>query len=113
MKIRMLKTTPGSVDGIKVATYEAGKEYDLGASPGAVDLGKALVGAKLAEEVADEPAAAPVSIMSVKPAGGPEPEPELEPETASAPEENAATDPDNKAVPVAPERKGPGRPRKA
>lgn len=29
MKIKILKTVPGSVDGIKIITYEEGVEYDL------------------------------------------------------------------------------------
>jgi hypothetical protein len=51
MKIHMLSTERGSVDGIRVASYEAGQEYDLTATAGARDLAEAFVGAGLAEEV--------------------------------------------------------------
>jgi hypothetical protein len=51
MKIRMLSTTPGSVDGIRVATYEAGVEYDLTGSIGERDLASAFLGADMAEAV--------------------------------------------------------------
>jgi hypothetical protein len=51
MLIRMLSTAPGSVDGIRVAQYEAGLEYDLTATAGSRDLAEAFVGADLAEEV--------------------------------------------------------------
>lgn len=51
MKIRMLESASGSVDGWRVASYEAGEEYDLTATAGARDLAEAFVGAGLAEEV--------------------------------------------------------------
>jgi hypothetical protein len=51
MKIRMLSTAPGSADGIRVAAYEAGLEYDLTTTAGARDLAEVFVGAGLAEEV--------------------------------------------------------------
>lgn len=51
MKILMLKTESGSVDGIRVSTYFAGEEYDLSDSPGARALAAAFIGAGLAEEV--------------------------------------------------------------
>lgn len=51
MKIIMLKTLPGSVDGIKVAAYESGVEYDLTATDGEHDLAVAFVGAGFATEV--------------------------------------------------------------
>ena len=50
MKILMLKTTAGSVDGIRVTTYAEGQSYDLTATKGARDLAAALVGAGLAKE---------------------------------------------------------------
>jgi hypothetical protein len=56
MKIRMLSTVPGSIDGISVTSYEAGQEYDLTASAGAIELADAFVGACLAEEVGAKPA---------------------------------------------------------
>lgn len=55
MKITMLKTAPGSVDGIRVATYEAGAEYDLTATDGERDLAAAFVAAGLAEKAAPAP----------------------------------------------------------
>lgn len=48
MKIKMLTTVPGSLDGIHVKTYEAGIEYELGDSPGAHDLAQALINARMA-----------------------------------------------------------------
>jgi hypothetical protein len=58
MKILMLSTEPGSVDGIRVALYEAGQEYDLTATVGARELAEAFVGAGRAEEVGASKAAA-------------------------------------------------------
>lgn len=49
MKIKMLETQRGSVDGCRVKTYEAGVEYDLSASAGAKDLARAFVDAGFAE----------------------------------------------------------------
>jgi hypothetical protein len=51
MKIRMLSTAPGSVDGIRVSSYEEGHEYDLTATAGARELAEAFVGSGLAEDV--------------------------------------------------------------
>lgn len=51
MRIRMLKTTPGSVDGIKISTYEAEQEYDLTATHGERQLAAAFVGAGLAVDL--------------------------------------------------------------
>jgi len=55
MKIKMLKTVPGSLDGIRVTTYEAGVEYELGNSAGARDLAQALVNARFAIESPPDP----------------------------------------------------------
>jgi hypothetical protein len=55
MKIRMTKTAPGSVDGIRVQQYEAGVEYDLSASAGERDLAVAFVGAGFADPVDGKP----------------------------------------------------------
>jgi hypothetical protein len=52
MKIRMLSTAPGSIDGVRVASYEAGVEYDLTNTDGARALAQAFVGAELAKRVA-------------------------------------------------------------
>lgn len=51
MKIRMLKTVSGSLDGIRVTTYEDGKEYDLAGTSGAISLAAAFVAAGMAAEV--------------------------------------------------------------
>lgn len=83
MKIRMLQTENGSLDGIKVSTYDAGVEYDLTGTPGARDLAQAFVGASMAVEVL---AAAPG------------------PQAAGQPDMiELAAEPEQKAVEVAPE----------
>jgi hypothetical protein len=51
MRIRMLKTENGSIDGIRVQSYDEGMEYDLSGTVGARELGESFVGAGLAEEV--------------------------------------------------------------
>lgn len=56
MKIKMLSTQNGSLDGIHVSVYQAGTEYDLSDSPGARSLAKAFVGAYMAIEVPPDPA---------------------------------------------------------
>lgn len=48
MKIKMISTEQGSVDGIKVATFAADREYDLGQSPGSISLADAFLAAGLA-----------------------------------------------------------------
>jgi hypothetical protein len=50
MKITMLTTVPGSIDGIRVAQYEAGIEYDLATTDGARELAAAFVDAGFAHE---------------------------------------------------------------
>jgi hypothetical protein len=74
MKITMLQTVPGSVDGIRVSTYEAGIEYDLSATDGARSLAAAFVGAGMAEVTGDskdavdaEPATASAEPTRAKP----------------------------------------------
>jgi hypothetical protein len=54
MQIRMLKTENGSVDGIRVAQYIEGEEYDLTATDGERDLARAFVDAGFAEQVGGE-----------------------------------------------------------
>ncbi|MRV72560.1 hypothetical protein GJ700_12665 [Duganella sp. FT92W] len=54
MKIKMISTTPGSVDGIRVTTYLAGETYDLGGNAGECDLAAAFVAAGLATEAPDD-----------------------------------------------------------
>jgi hypothetical protein len=49
----MLNTVPGSVDGFRVTTYEAGAEYDLSATVGEEALAQAFIAAGLAEEASD------------------------------------------------------------
>jgi len=51
MHIRMLKTENGSVDGIRVASYEGGADYVLGATDGERSLAAAFVGAGCAVEL--------------------------------------------------------------
>jgi len=65
MQIRMLITAPGSVDGIRVASYVADQEYDLTATAGERDLAAAFVGSGLAEEVG----AGPAPVVDAAPAG--------------------------------------------
>lgn len=66
MRIRMLKTENGSVDGIRVASYEGGAEYVLAATDGERSLAAAFVSAGCAVDLdsgehraADAGAAAP------------------------------------------------------
>lgn len=71
MKILMLSTVPGSVDGIRVASFEADQEYDLTATEGARALAAAFVGAGLANEVGQPPAvSAPTAAESDVAPGG-------------------------------------------
>lgn len=56
MQIRMLKTENGSIDGIRVTSYEADVEYDLTATAGERDLAAAFVGAGLAVDLDAKPA---------------------------------------------------------
>jgi hypothetical protein len=79
MKIRMLETTPGSIDGVRVMPYEAGAEYDLTGSPGERSLASAFVNAGLAEEVATDSA-----------------DQNHEPESPSAPEQTFVEPAENK-----------------
>ena len=88
MRIRMLKTENGSVDGIRVTSYEGGAEYVLASTDGERSLAAAFVGAGCAVDMdGGEPAAAHVDATA--PA-----DPELE--RAAAP----AADPEP-AVPAA------------
>jgi hypothetical protein len=65
MKIRMLTTENGSVDGIRVEVYSAGTEYDLSQCQGARDLAAAFVGARMAVEVAGDATPAPAPAPEV------------------------------------------------
>lgn len=60
MKIRMLNTERGSVDGICVSLYEVGREYDLSRTVGERDLAAAFIGAELAEPADSAPEREPV-----------------------------------------------------
>jgi hypothetical protein len=51
MKVRMLSSAPGSIDGIHVVMYEVDQEYDLTTTAGSRDLAAAFVDAGLAEEL--------------------------------------------------------------
>lgn len=59
MKIKMLSTQNGSLDGIRISSYQAGSVYDLSDSPGAISLAKAFLGARMAIEVPPDPPATP------------------------------------------------------
>jgi hypothetical protein len=51
MKIKMNKTTDGSVDGATVTSYVAGKTYDLSGTPGERDLAKSFVESERAKQI--------------------------------------------------------------
>lgn len=51
MKIQMLSTQKGSIDGIHIATYAADSIHDLSASKGERELAAAFIGAGMAAEV--------------------------------------------------------------
>lgn len=75
MKITMLSTQNGSVDGIRVKEYTQGVTYDLTDSPGARSLAAAFVGAAMAVEVAPSEAVeivATVADPEVAPVAKPE-----------------------------------------
>lgn len=66
MKIKMLTSAPGSVDGIRVQQFDADFEYELSGTEGELDLAAAFVGAGMAIEIGGAPstsdsADAPVS----------------------------------------------------
>lgn len=67
MKILMTTTASGSIDGIRVTTYDAGTEYDLTGGIGERDLAAAFVGAGFATEVGAAPVA-PADAAPVLPA---------------------------------------------
>jgi hypothetical protein len=50
MKIRMLKSVPGSVDGTTVRTFAKDEEHDLSATEGSRDLAAVFLREKWAEE---------------------------------------------------------------
>jgi hypothetical protein len=59
MKIKMLSTQNGSIDGIRIASYEAGSVHDLSFSKGERELARAFVAAGMAVEVPPDPPATP------------------------------------------------------
>jgi hypothetical protein len=66
MKIRMLKSAPGSIDGRRTALYEAGQEYDLSANAGARELATSFVAAHFARAIGDTlEAAAPREVSEI------------------------------------------------
>ena len=66
LKVKMLRTTPGSTDGIRVQSYKEGETYELPDS-----LAKVFVGEKLAEPVMT-PVVVPAAVVAPdqKMAGG-------------------------------------------
>jgi len=56
MRIKMLSTQKGALDGICISTYTAGAEYDLGNTAQAKALAQAFIGARMAIEVTQETA---------------------------------------------------------
>lgn len=80
----MLSTELGSVDGIRVASYDAGQEYDLTATAGERELAEAFVGAELAEEVREQPAHAAV-VDQVEGSGPDVPDPDAAATTSAPP----------------------------
>ncbi len=70
MKIKMLETQRGSVDGCRVSAYEQGAEYDLTTTQGERELASAFVGAGMATEIGET--IAPIQPVSAAPAAEPE-----------------------------------------
>lgn len=91
MHIRMTNTEYGSVDGIRVASYEAGQEYDLTATAGAQALAAAFVAAGLAQEMwarsatANKPAVEQVPAVEKSAAEGAEAPAVVQPKTGRKP----------------------------
>jgi len=88
MRITMLQTKQGSIDGITVETYEAGKTYDLGPDVRALDLANAFLREQWAKIVIAKP---PEPAAKVEPAKQLAPEPE--PVQPPAPEPEATEKP--------------------
>lgn len=51
MKVKMIKTTDGSVDGAHVSSFEKGKTYDLSGSAGERDLAQSFVESDRAKQI--------------------------------------------------------------
>jgi len=73
MRIRMLKTAPGSIDGVRITSYEAGQEYDLSSTPSERFLASNFVSAQLAEEAGGASAVAVTDLSKVASASAAEP----------------------------------------
>jgi hypothetical protein len=71
MKIKMNKTTPGSVDGAFVMQYEAGKTYDLSGTPGERDLAKSFVESERAKQIGPDDKEDDEQVDLVAPGAGP------------------------------------------
>ena len=56
MKIKMLSTQKGSIDGIHLATYESGSVHDLSASKGERELATVFIRERWAVEALPDPA---------------------------------------------------------
>lgn len=91
MRIRMLTTQRGAADGFTLATYEAGREYELPDTP----RGKDLIQAFLRERWAE--------LADVPPATAPSAPPPTEVALAAAPETAAAPPPPPPAPPAMPQ----------
>lgn len=105
MKIRMLSSRHGSVDGQTIKLYEEGSEYEMSASPTETWLGGVFVNEGWAETVApvvsDAPAAPDAPVEAVETVAS-------EPAPAAAPD---APEPAPAPAPESPEpvRKRPSR----
>lgn len=55
MRIMMLKTQTGSLNGYRIDTYHAGVEYDMGLSDSHIDLARVFLREKWAVEVTQQP----------------------------------------------------------
>lgn len=67
MRIRMLRTSRGSDDGVTLRTYEAGQEYELPDTPRGLDLAQVFI-----EQMWAEPTSAPTAPPSPAAPPGPE-----------------------------------------
>ncbi len=54
MRIRMLRTQTGSVDGYRIDTYQTGAEYDMGKTEKHTDLARVFLREGWAESVENE-----------------------------------------------------------
>jgi len=59
MRIKMLHTTTGSHDGIRIHTYEKGEEFEVGGGHMPDDLAKAFLESGAAEELGKDKKAPP------------------------------------------------------